>query len=177
MTEAGAVTDPTYFWWHIRPSVRFPTLELRVADSCTRLDDTLTIAALYRCLVRLIDRRPDIHAGLTGASRGFVMENLWRAQRYGVGATLIDEASARAVPVAEAVDALLDLVAEDAAVLGCAAQVAHAKVIVRHGTSAVGQLGAYEAAFESGEGEAAALRGVVDWLAAETAAVDAASPP
>ena len=171
MTEAGAVTDPTYFWWHIRPSVRYPTLELRVADSCTRLDDTLTVAALYRCLVRLVDRRPEINASLTGASRGFVMENLWRAQRYGVGATLIDEAGARAVPVAEAIDRLLDLVAEDAAALGCAAQVAHAKLIVRGGTSAVGQLGAYEAAFESGEGEAGALRSVVDWLAAETAAV------
>lgn len=168
MTAAGAVADPTYFWWHIRPSIRYPTLELRVADSCTRLDDTLTVAQLYRCLVRLIDRRPDIHAGMTGASRGFVMENLWRAERDGTGASLIDETTEQAVPVIEAVDALLDLVAEDAAALGCTSQVAQAKVIARNGSSATGQLAAYSAAIDSGASDDAALKAVIDWLVVET---------
>ncbi|MCJ2059604.1 carboxylate-amine ligase [Methylobacterium sp. J-048] len=170
MTAASAVPDPTYFWWHIRPSVRYPTLELRVADSCTRLEDTLTVAQIYRCLVRLLDRRPDIHDGLTGASRGFVMENLWRAERDGTGASLIDETAERVVPVQEAVDALLDLIADDAAALGCAAQVAHAKIIARNGSSAAGQLAAYETVIDAGAGESAALRAVVDWLARETSA-------
>ena len=171
MTTAGAVPDPTYFWWHIRPSIRYPTLELRVADSCTRLDDSLTVAQLYRCLVRLLDRRPDIHAGLTGASRGFVMENLWRAERDGTGASLIDETAERAVSVTEALDALLDLIAEDAAALGCTAQVAHATVIARNGSSAAGQLAAYTAARDGGASEGAALKAVIDWLARETAPV------
>ncbi len=52
MTRAGAIADASFLWWALRPSVRYPTLELRVADSCTRLEDTLAIAALYRCLVR-----------------------------------------------------------------------------------------------------------------------------
>jgi len=169
MTTAGAVPDPTYFWWHIRPSIRYPTLELRVADSCTRLDDTLTVAQLYRCLVRLLDRRPDIHAGLTGASRGFVMENLWRAERDGTGASLIDETAERAVSVTDALDALLDLIAEDAAALGCTAQVAHATVIARNGSSAAGQLAAYTAALDGGASEGVALKAVIDWLARETA--------
>jgi glutamate---cysteine ligase / carboxylate-amine ligase len=168
MTAAGAVPDPTYFWWHIRPSIRYPTLELRVADSCTRLDDTLTVAQLYRCLVRLIDRCPDIHADMTGASRGFVMENLWRAERDGTGASLIDEVTERTIPMTKAVDALLDLIAEDAAALGCTSQVADAKVIVRTGSSAAGQLAAYAAALESGASDDAALKAVIDWLAAET---------
>ena len=171
MTAAGAVPDPTYFWWHIRPSIRYPTLELRVADSCTRLDDSLTVAQLYRCLVRLLDRRPDIHAGLTGASRGFVMENLWRAERDGTGASLIDETAGRAVPLTDALDALLDLIAEDAAALGCTAQVAHAAVIARNGSSAVGQLAAYATARDGGASEGAALKAVIDWLARETAPV------
>ncbi|WP_336487599.1 carboxylate-amine ligase [Methylobacterium nigriterrae] len=170
MVEAGAVKDPTYFWWQIRPSSRYPTLELRVADSCTRLEDTLTIAALYRCLVRLVDRRPDLHATLTGASRGFVQENLWRAEREGVRASLIDEARGVAVPVPEAVDALLNLVAEDAAALGCAAEVANAKVIARNGSSADQQVGIFDAALARGARHADALRAVVDWLARETAA-------
>ncbi|MCJ2131562.1 carboxylate-amine ligase [Methylobacterium sp. E-045] len=168
MTNSGAVKDATYFWWHIRPSIRFPTLELRVADSCTRLADTLAIAALYRCLVRLVDRRPDIHAGLTGASRGFVMENLWRAERSGIHATLIDETTLKGVRLPKLVDALLDLVAEDAAVLGCEAECHHARTIARKGSSADGQIDAYEAAQKAGGSERQALSAVIDWLAAET---------
>ena len=45
ITRSGAVRDPTFLWWHIRPSVRYPTLELRIADSCTRLDDAVAVAA------------------------------------------------------------------------------------------------------------------------------------
>ena len=168
MTKSGAVKDATYFWWHIRPSTRFPTLELRVADSCTKLDDTLTIAALYRCLVRLVDRRPDIHAQLTGASRGFVMENLWRAERAGVHAKLIDEASMTVVPIRKMVDHLLDLIAEDMAALGCVAQCQHARTIARKGSSADGQIAAFEAAVKDGKSQRQALSNVVDWLARET---------
>ncbi|PXW64211.1 carboxylate-amine ligase [Methylobacterium sp. B4] len=169
MTRAGAIEDATFLWWHIRPSVRYPTLELRVADSCTRLKDTLAIAALYRCLVRLCVRRPELNAGPTGASRGFVMENLWRVQREGIHAALIDEAADEAVPLRRLVERLLDLVAEDAAALGCAAQVAHALTIVECGSSADGQIRAYEAAMAEGGSERKALSRVIDWLARETA--------
>jgi carboxylate-amine ligase len=51
----------------IRPSLKHPTLELRVADSCTRVDDTIAIAALYRCLVRRLSLDPKLNAGQTGA--------------------------------------------------------------------------------------------------------------
>ncbi|MEA1830878.1 carboxylate-amine ligase [Methylobacterium durans] len=173
MTKAGAVKDPTYFWWQVRPSIRYPTLELRVADSCTRLEDTLTIAALYRCLVRLLDRRPDLHARMTGASRGFVMENLWRVERDGVHATLIDEASLGAVPLRKALDATLALTEEDAEALGCRAECEHARQIVRRGSSADIQVATYEAALKDGRSERQALSAVIDWLAAETANVAA----
>lgn len=177
MIKAGAVKDATYFWWHIRPSSRFPTLELRVADSCTHLRDTLAIAALYRCLVRLVDRRPDVNADMTGASRGFVMENLWRAERSGVHATLIDEQTFKAVSMAKVVDNLLNLIAEDAAELQCEAECQHARVIVREGTSADGQLAAFEAATETGKNVRQALSSVVDWLALETAGENADVSP
>lgn len=168
MTKAGAVKDATYFWWHIRPSTRFPTLELRVADSCTRLEDSLAIAAIYRCLVRLIDRTPKLNADLTGASRGFVMENLWRAERSGIHATLIDEATLTATPFRKVVVALLDLIAEDAEALGCEAECERVRIIACDGSSADGQIAAFEAAMKSGKNERQALSSVVDWLAAET---------
>lgn len=168
MTGAGAIRDASFLWWSLRPSIKFPTLELRIADSCTRLSDALTIAALFRCLVRLVVRQPDLNAGLDGVSRALAGENLWRAQRSGVGAELIDEAQEAALPFAEALEALLALVAEDAAALGCTAEVAQARTIAAQGTSADGQIAAFEAARAAALTDRQAMDGVVDWLAAAT---------
>ncbi|GJE58565.1 carboxylate-amine ligase [Methylobacterium trifolii] len=165
MTRAGSIQDASFLWWSLRPSIKFPTLELRIADSCTRLADALAIAAVYRCLVRLAVRRPDLNAGLDGVSRALADENLWRAQRSGIGAEMIDEAREEARPYAEALDAVLDLIAEDAAALGCTAEVAHARTIARDGTSADGQIAAFEAARDRGLTNRQALDAVVDWLA------------
>ncbi|MDV0440818.1 carboxylate-amine ligase, partial [Xanthomonas sacchari] len=90
---------------------------------------------------------------------------LWRAQHSGVQATLIDEARGEAVPFPEALEAVLTLVAEDADALGCAADVARARSIVAEGTSADGQISAYEAALAAGQDERAALAAAVDWIA------------
>ena len=168
MTEAGSIQDASFLWWSLRPSIKFPTLELRIADSCTRLADALAIAALFRCLVRLVVRRPDLNAGLDGVSRALADENLWRTQRSGVGAELIDEAREAALPFADALEAVLDLVAEDAAALGCAAEVAQARTIAAQGTSADGQIAVFEAARESGLSGRQALDKVVEWLAETT---------
>lgn len=168
MTRAKAITDASFLWWTLRPSMRYPTLELRVADSCTRIEDTLAIAALYRCLVRLVDRRPELNRGQTGASRAFIAENMWRAQRDGVHGEFIDAAAGAAVPFAACCDAVLDLVAEDADMLGCRRQVERTRDIVVAGTSADRQLATFSAARARGLGEREALGTVVDWLAATT---------
>ncbi len=118
MVRCGAIADASFLWWTLRPSIHYPTLELRVADSCTRLEDTLAIAALYRCLVRLAVRRPKLNRGLTGTSRALVSENLWRAQRDGVYARFLDEGSGTVVPFATYLDAILADIAEDAEALG-----------------------------------------------------------
>ncbi|MBE7199777.1 MAG: carboxylate-amine ligase [Parafilimonas terrae] len=170
MTKAGAIADASYLWWHLRASVKYPTLELRVADSCTHVDDAVCIAALFRCLVRRVVRDRRLNAGMTAASRGFVMENLWRAERDGTRATLIDEARVRAVPLGEWVENVLDLIAEDAEALDCVAACNRARYIVAEGTSADRQMAVFAAARRSGAQERAALSAVVDHLAAETAA-------
>ncbi|KAB1076020.1 carboxylate-amine ligase [Methylobacterium planeticum] len=166
MTRAGSIQDASFLWWSLRPSIKFPTLELRIADSCTRLADALTIAAVFRCLVRLAVRRPELNAGLDGVSRALAAENLWRAQRSGTGAEMIDEAREEALAYAEALDGMLALIAEDAEALGCVAEVANARRIVREGTSADRQIAAFEAARDSGLTNRQALDAVVDWLAA-----------
>lgn len=170
MTNAGSIQDASFLWWSLRPSAKFPTLELRIADSCTRLADAIVIAALFRCLVRLVERRPDIHVGLTGVSRAIAAENLWRAQRSGVEAELIDETAEQAFPFPEALDTLLSLIAEDAEALGCMAEVADARRIVREGTSADRQIAAFEQARGGDTSNRQALDAVVDWLAETTRA-------
>ena len=169
MTRSGAIKDASFLWWTLRPSVRYPTLELRIADSCTLLAHTIAIAALYRCLVRFADRRPQWNRGLTGASRAIAAENLWRAQRDGVHAAFIDAERGEAVPFAACLDAVLALVAEDAEALGCAEEAASARAIAAGGTSADRQLDAFHEALRRGEGERDAAGAAVEWLARATA--------
>ncbi|MCP1549885.1 MULTISPECIES: carboxylate-amine ligase [Methylorubrum] len=170
MTQAGSIQDASFLWWSLRPSIKFPTLELRIADSCTRLSDAIVVAALFRCLVRLVERRPDINAGLTGVSRAIAAENLWRAQRSGIEAELIDEASEQAFPFEAALDTLLSLIAEDAEALGCTEEVADARRILREGTSADRQIAAFEGTRGGDTSNRQALDAVVDWLAETTRA-------
>jgi glutamate---cysteine ligase / carboxylate-amine ligase len=164
MVRTGAIKDASFLWWAIRPSRKYPTLELRVADSCTSLDTSIAIAALYRCLVRFAVRNPDLNKGLTGASRAIVTENLWRAQRYGVRATFIDEHQSRAIPCAEFLRTLTGQLAEDADALGCLSEIERATDIVTSGTSADCQIAIADDA--SGD----PLIPVVDWIARTTKA-------
>lgn len=168
LVAARAIENSSYVWWVIRPSLKHPTLELRVADSCTRVDDTLAIAALYRCLVRHLHRDQSLNVGQTGASRAINDENGWRAQRYGIHGSFVDEASRSAKPVRQILDETLDLVAEDAKALGCERELDLARWIVARGTSADQQLTLYTEALGRGLSNRDALTGVVDWLSAET---------
>lgn len=168
LVAAGAIKDASYLWWAIRPSDRHPTLELRIADSCTRLDDTLAIAALYRCLVRHLLLRPALNRDLTAASRAIAAENLWRAQRYGIHGGLVDEASRSMRSVPSLLEDLVARLAEDAQALGCAAELEACRAIAAQGTSADVQLAVYEEARARAGGPAAGLAAVIDWIASET---------
>lgn len=168
MVRSGAIADASYLWWTLRPSTRFPTLELRVCDSCTRLEDTLTIAALYRCLVRRLDRDGRVNRDVTSASRGVASENMWRAQRNGVRAGFIDEAGC-VLPFAEHTDRVLADIAEDAEALGCQAEVSHARRIVEEGAGADRQRSIFAEARTAGASATEALAAVVDWMAEATA--------
>lgn len=168
MVQAGAIEDASFLWWHLRPSIRYPTLELRIADSCTRAEDAVAIAGLYRCLVRAAESRPDLNAGPDPVARAVIRENLWRAQRDGVRAALIDPEAGRAVPYGEALETVLTLVAEDAAELGCAPALEAVRRIARDGTSADRQRAAYASARGEDGDDAAGIAAVVDALARET---------
>jgi carboxylate-amine ligase len=168
MVEAGVIADSSYVWWAVRPSLKHPTLELRAPDCCTRLDDTVSLAALYRALVRMLVRRPEVNAALTPVSRALAVENKWRAQRYGIHGSFVDEASRRALPIADVLEQLLEDVAPDAEALGCLAEVWRTREILAHGTSADQQIAIFEEARGRSGQVDHALSAVQDWIAAAT---------
>ena len=168
LTRSGVIKDASFLWWTLRPSIHYPTLELRVADSCTRVDDALAVAALYRCLVRLAVRRPDLNRGLTGAARAVTSENLWRAQRDGVRAEFIDVERGGLVAFPTQLEAVIGLVAEDADALGCTAMLERAREIVATGTSADQQRAVFADARTRTSDDLSALKAVVDWIATTT---------
>ena len=168
LVAARAIENSSYVWWIIRPSLKYPTLELRVADSCTRVEDTIAIAALYRCLVRHLVNDPALNRAQTGASRAIVEENCWRAQRYGIHGSFVDEATRSAKPLGQVLNEVLDMVEDDALALGCRGELDLARWILARGTSADQQLNLYTEGLGRGLSNRDALAGVVDWLSAET---------
>ncbi len=168
LVRGGVIEDATKIWWDVRPSARFPTLELRITDVCPRIDDAMTIAALYVCLARMLYRLRSLNLRWRGYPLLLLEENRWRAQRYGVQDSLFDFGKGDLIPFSDLIEELLELLAPDAVALGCEAEIANARQIVRRGTGADRQVATYHAARDAGADREAALRSVVDLLVAET---------
>jgi len=164
LVRAGVIEDSSYVWWAIRPSLNHPTLELRAPDCCTLVNDSIAIAALYRTLVRHLYYNPWRNFGLNAVSRAIVVENKWRAQRYGVHGTFATEDGA--VTVGEMLERVIEDTAADAEAFGCTEEIKRCRAIVGDGTSADAQLAVFEA--HSGGNPEAALRAVTDWIAGAT---------
>ena len=170
LQAAGVIEDATKLWWDLRPSCRYPTLEMRICDLPTRLADTVGIAALYLCLLRMLYRLRRANQRWRVYPRAFVNENRWRAQRYGIDETLIDFGIGRQVPYTDLLDEILELVAEDVEALGCASEISAVRDILRRGTSAHRQRSAYRDAEARGATREEAIAEVVRVLVSDTAA-------
>ena len=162
LVRSNAIPDATHLWWAIRPSHKYPTLELRATD-CTRLDDAVAIAALYRCLVRCLCRQPDLNADVDQVDRGIAVENKWLAQRYGVEAFFASRDGA--VPIADMLEDMLRKIAAGEEALACWDDVRHCREIVRGGSSADAQLRRFA---EAGGANAAGSLDAVQQLIART---------
>jgi carboxylate-amine ligase len=168
LVGAGLIEDATRIWWDVRPSARFPTLEMRITDICTRVEDALCIAAIYRCWLHMLYRLRRENQRWRRYSAMLISENRWLAQRYGFEKGLVDFGRGEIVPYAELLDDFLSLLRPDAEELDCVEEVEHARTIVQRGTSAHWQLRAYEKALEEGASDREALEAVVDLLIRET---------
>jgi carboxylate-amine ligase len=167
LVAAGSIEDGTKIWWDIRPSARFPTLEQRVTDVCPLLADVAAIAALYQALLAYLHRLRTRNQRWRLYPATLIRENRWRAQRYGAEGKLIDHGEGRAARVADLVEELVGLVADDAEALGCRRELAGLRRIAAEGTSAGRQRRVRAEALERGLDADAALRAVVDALIAE----------
>jgi carboxylate-amine ligase len=169
LVRSGVIEDASKIWWDLRPSARFPTLEMRIPDVCTRLEDAVCVASLYLSILRMLYRIRRSNQTWRTYPLFLLSENRWRAQRYGVQGTLFDFGRAELVPFSDLIDELLGLVSEDARALGCSAEIEHARVIAARGTSADRQVACFKQALARGASQEEALHSVVDDLAAETA--------
>jgi carboxylate-amine ligase len=171
LVRNGVIEDASKIWWDIRPSARFPTLEMRVTDVCTRVDDAVCVAMLYRCLARMLYRLRRNNSGWRQYPIFLMEENRWRARRYGMDGGLFDFGRGTIVPYADLVEEILALIREDAEHFDCLAEVEHARRIVRDGTSADHQIAFVRERQAQGESMEPALRALVDTLLAATEAV------
>ena len=165
---AGLIEDATKLWWDIRPSHRYPTLEMRITDVCTRLDDAISVAALFQCVLRMLYRLKKKNQRWRQYSPMLIEENRWRAQRYGLDEGLVDFGRGEIVPCATLLDEIIELVREDSEALGCVEEIKHLRKIMKNGTSGHRQLATYAQAIKKGASQHDALIKVVDMLIRET---------
>ena len=170
LTNAGVMEDSTKIWWDIRPSAKYPTLETRIMDVCTRIDDAISLAALVVSTLRALYRLRMKNQRWRDYSSMLIRENRWRAMRYSFDEGLIDFGKGSIVPFEELLDEFIEISIEDAKTLGCDKEVMATKNILKRGTSAHRQLKTYELSIAAGKNKDEALNDVVDMLINETAA-------
>lgn len=170
LVGAGIIEDATRVWWDVRPSARYPTLEMRITDVCTKIEDALAIAAVYVCLLSMLFRLRTDNQRWRSYATFLLDENVWRAQRYGATGSLLDFGLRRLVPFSELVEEMIALLLPEAEEIGCVSELQHVRQIVMDGTSAERQLWAFRRALDNGATQQEALVQVVDLLAANTAA-------
>ncbi len=162
------VKDGSEFWWDIRPAAVFPTVEMRICDICTRIEDAVSMTALYASLVRRLLRQCLAGELPPEPPTEIIAENRWIAQRYGVLAFFGDAEAGGRIDVADCAARLVDELAEDAAALDCVDELGRILDIVRDGSSADRQIDRYRLRRLEGDGRRAALEAVVDLAAEET---------
>jgi len=169
LENAGLIADSTRIWWDLRPSQRFPTLETRVMDVCTRVEDAICLAAILVCILRMLYRLRCANQRWRLYTPMLIHENRWRAMRYSFDEGLIDLAKGQVVPFEYLLEEILGLIAEDAEALNCVTEVGNARHILTRGTSAHRQLKTFEIEQAAGNSVEDSLKAVVDRLIEDTA--------
>ena len=148
LVKMNCMDDAKKIWWDVRPHPYFPTLEFRICDIPTRVDDTIAVAALFQAIVAKLDSLIDKNLGFRLYHRRLIQENKWRAIRYGLDGKLLDLGKQKEVHVKDLIRELLDFVDDVVDELDSRKEIEHIHTILERGTSADEQLRVYH---ESGE--------------------------
>ncbi len=160
LISTGCIDEATKIWWDIRPHPKFPTLEFRMCDCVTKVDEVIAIAALIQAVVAKLIQLRKKNQSWRIYRRSFIAENKWRAIKDGLDGQLIDFGKEEAVPLRFLLTELLELIDDVVDELGVHQEIEYIHTMLKEGTSADRQLRVYR--------ETDRLEPVVDMLVEET---------
>ena len=162
LVRTGSIDDGKKIWWDLRPHVFYPTIEFRICDATTRVDETLCLAALIQAICAKLLKLRRQNQGFRKYQPNLINENKWRAIRHGLQGSLIDFGKQKEVPMRDLALELVEFVDDVVDELGSRKEISYVNTLLEEGTSADRQLRVFR---ETGH-----LHAVVDHLAAETVA-------
>jgi carboxylate-amine ligase len=160
LIRTNCIDNAKKIWWDIRPHPHYPTLEFRVCDMPMRLEETICIAAVCQAVIAKLYRLHEQNLSFRHYSRALIMENKWRAARYGLDGKIIDFGKQTEVPARELMYELMEFVSDVVAELGSIEEVGYIRQILERGNGATRQLRVFQ--------ETNDLKRVVDYMIAET---------
>jgi carboxylate-amine ligase len=160
LIHTNCIDDAKKIWWDIRPHPYFPTLEFRVCDMPMRLEESIAIAALCQAIIAKLYRLHERNQSFRHYSRALIMENKWRAARYGLDGKMIDFGKQTEVPARQLIGEIMEFVDDVVDELGSREEIAYVRKIMEVGNGADRQLRVYH---ETGD-----FKKVVDYMIAET---------
>src|SRR5580700_10527023 len=163
LMKLNRIDNGKKIWWDVRPHPMFGTLEFRMFDVTTRVEEAVSIAALTQAIVVKLHRLYERNMSYRLYGRALIEENKWRAARYGIEGKLIDFGKEAEVPMRELTLELLEFVDDVVDDLGSRSAVEYIHTILKDGTSAERQLRVYQ---QTGD-----LKAVVRHLVSETRGV------
>ncbi|VTT99136.1 carboxylate-amine ligase : Carboxylate-amine ligase ybdK OS=Gemmatimonadetes bacterium KBS708 GN=J421_0420 PE=3 SV=1: GCS2 [Gemmataceae bacterium] len=161
MVRTGCVPDGSKIWYDVRPNHRYPTLEFRICDVCTKVDEAVCIAAIFQAIIAKLWKLRRDNMTFRVYPTELIEENKWRAVRYGLDGKLLDLGKQKEVPVRELIHEMIDWFLRDVIdELGTRKEIEYAYTIMDRGSSADRQLKTFA--------EVGTTRAVVDQLVRET---------
>ena len=160
LIRTNCIDNAKKIWWDIRPHPYFPTLEFRTCDMPMRLEESIAIAALCQAIIAKLYKLHERNQTFRHYSRALIMENKWRAARYGLDGKMIDFGKQTEVSARILIEEILEFVADVAEELGSATEIGYVRTILENGTGADRQLRVFA---ETGD-----LKKVVDYMIEET---------
>jgi carboxylate-amine ligase len=160
LVSTGCIDNAKKIWWDIRLHPFFDTIEFRICDAQSRVDDTIALAALMQAIVVKLHKLRRQNVTFRSYPRRLLDENRWRASRYGIDGKLIDFGRKCEMDERDLLHEMLEFIEPEVDELGSRAEIAHIERIIREGTGADRQLMVWERTQD--------MKAVVDQIVAET---------